>query len=188
MSINLCRFEINACTQSGMWIHVQSTIHFYLLSILRHGNKESTLTFFLLALVHSICGWEIECIRPSPFLTIARPFSFSLFLPFLSVFFFQLSSIQPVDERVLSAHIAYRIYLNGNHSVVDVACFLHSTPHEMTTTITDNHSMHVNISAQKRENKTFWNCNRTWFYDLFITNGLVCVFVVGSLPSDWLNR
>lgn len=108
------------------------------------------------------------------------PFSFGVF--------FQLSSIQPVDERVLSAHIAYRIYLNGNHSVVDGACFLHSTPHEMTTTITDNHSMHVNISAQKRENKTFWNCNRTWFYDLFITNGLVCVFVVGSLPSDWLNR
>lgn len=187
MSINLCRFEINAYTQSGMWIHVQSTIDFYLLSILRHGNKESTLTFLCwLSSILSAVGKLNAFDHLHSSLSLVHSLSLSSSLFFRC--FFQLSSIQPVDERVLSAHIAYRIYLNGNHSVVDVACFLHSTPHEMTTTITDNHSMHVNISAQKRENKTFWNCNRTWFYDLFITNGLVCVFVVGSLPSDWLNR
>lgn len=127
-SINLCRFEINACTQSGMWIHVKSVpsvhIKFYLLSILRQRNKESTYIFFFCR-----CCWNW---------TWFFLFFFSL-SPFCSSGFVCLPGS--------TVHIAYRIYLNGNHSV-DIAILWVSIQNEMTTTITDNRN-----SNNKNNNK-----------------------------------
>lgn len=108
------------------------------------------------------------------------PFFFGSSVFFFPFFFFYLLAWPTKHCSMLTLRI--EIYLNGNHSG-KYCLLLYSTMHEMTTTIMDNHNAykhlpHTAYTLDKKRRKTqtetpnpFRKCNRSWFYDLFITNG-----------------